>query len=358
MVQNPLFKEMEFSENFEEIQQWIPLVMEGRSKSQKIAASRVQHGTDLDFGTLTQNLFDTFRRDKNLHFLHEVEDLKQDEDGTWLVSVQDLTTKEKASYRSKFVFIGAGGGSLPLLQKSGIPEAKGFGGVPVGGQWLVSTNPDLIERHAAKVYGKASLGSPPMSVPHLDTRFIQGKKSLLFGPFATFSTKFLKQGSWLDMPLSFNFGNLIPMLQSAWHNIPLTQYLIRQLLLNPEERLASLKEYLPNAKLEDWYLETAGQRVQVIKNDPVKGGILQFGTELVISEDGSIAALLGASPGASTAVEAMLKVIETSFKRKLQSPKWQAKLTQMIPSYGQKLSQNPELLQKIRNRNNELLGLK
>lgn len=260
--------------------------------------------------------------------------------------------------RAKFVFIGAGGGSLPLLEKSGIPEAKGYGGVPVGGQWLVTTNPELVAAHAAKVYGKASVGSPPMSVPHLDTRIIDGKKALLFGPFATFSTKFLKNGSWIDLPASIGTGNVKPMLQAGYDNIPLTKYLVEQVMNTPEDRLKTLREYLPNAKMEDWTLQNAGQRVQIVKDDPVKGGLLQFGTEVVGAADGSIVALLGASPGASTAPPIMIKVLQTAFKSRLATPEWQAKMVEMVPSYGQKLNNDPALANKIRHYSSNILGLK
>ena len=212
--------------------------------------------------------------------------------------------------RSRFVFIGAGGGSLPLLEKSGIPESKGFGGFPVSGQWLKCVNEDIIARHSAKVYGKASVGSPPMSVPHLDTRTINGKKALLFGPYAGFSTKFLKNGSFMDLPLSIKANNILPMLSAGIDNIHLTKYLISQVSQSPADRLNALKEYYPGAEMKDWELEVAGQRVQVIKKDAEKGGILEFGTEVVISADKTIAALLGASPGASTSVSIMLELLE------------------------------------------------
>jgi len=359
MKQHPYFEEMEFTDDFETMETWSPLIIEGRNKQKKIAATRVKHGTDVNFEVLSRGLFASLARSRSnaIHLQHEVVGLEKNKDSTWTVAVRNLKTRELSLIQSKFVLIGAGGGSLPLLQKSKIPEGLGYGGVPVGGQWLISGNKDLIERHQAKVYGKAPVGSPPMSVPHLDTRYIDGKRMLLFGPFATFSTKFLKQGSWFDMPLSFNLGNLIPMIESGVHNIPLTQYLLRQLFLTPRQRLANLKEYFPNAKLEDWHLQSAGQRVQVIKNDPVKGGILQFGTELIISEDGSLAALLGASPGASIAVDTMLKVLEKSFKESFQSKEWQSKLKSMIPSYGLKLSEHSEYLLQLRKKTREDLGL-
>jgi malate dehydrogenase (quinone) len=292
-----------------------------------------------------------------MHFNHEVRDLKKEDAGTWKIKVKNRETGEKRKIRSKFIFIGAGGGSLRLLEKSDIPEGRGFGGFPVSGQWLKCTNPAVIEQHQAKVYGKAAVGSPPMSVPHLDTRIINGERALLFGPYAGFSTKFLKEGSYFDLIKSIQHDNIIPMLAAGIDNIPLTKYLINQVRQSPEDRLEALKEFYPEAKMEDWELEVAGQRVQVIKKDKEHVGVLEFGTEVVSAADGSIAALLGASPGASTAVSIMLTLLQRCYGDKLKSQPWQTKLKQMIPSYGQTLADNKELLQETRSFTNEVLGL-
>lgn len=360
LIEHPLFFGMEYSEDRNTITNWAPLIMEGRAMDQKIAATRMNLGVDVDFGALTRGFIDGLKKSGNFNLLvsHDVVDISRNPDQSWTVVVKDLKNEQKKAFKTKFVFIGAGGGALELLQKSNIPEAKGFGGFPVGGAWLVTDKKELIDKQFAKVYGKASVGAPPMSVPHLDTRFIDGKRALLFGPFATYSTKFLKQGSWLDLPMSISLNNAIPMLAAGIKNLDLVGYLIGQVLMSPEQRLDSLKEYFPNARLKDWHREIAGQRVQVIKNDPEKGGILQFGTELVSSEDGSLVALLGASPGASVAVKAMLDVLQTSFSQKLKTHQWQEQLKKMIPSYGQKLSDNPLLLLDIRKHNREALQLK
>lgn len=354
-----LFKEMEYTEDQQVLKNWIPLIMEGRNKSEPVAATRMAIGTDVNFGALTRDSFDHLHDQAgvNLHFNQEVKKLRQEADGRWYVKVKDLASGEKRKLRAKFVFIGAGGGSLPLLMKSGIPEGKGFGGFPVSGQWLVCRNPEVIARHQAKVYGKAPVGSPPMSVPHLDTRIINGRKALLFGPYAGFTTKFLKSGSFMDLPLSIKANNLRPMLVAGFKNIPLTRYLINQVRQSPEDRLASLKEFLPEARIEDWQLEMAGQRVQVIKKHPVHGGVLEFGTEVVSAADGTIAALLGASPGASTAVSIMLELLQRCFPDRYASAEWQAKIKQMIPSYGKSLSKDLGLLEEIRAYTSEVLGL-
>ena len=354
-----LFKEMMYSEDPAQLADWMPAVMEGRSGDEALAATRMELGTDVNFGSLTRMMFNYLQKSAtiNLHFGHEVRKLKQS-NGLWEIKVKNETTGEKRLVKAKFVFIGAGGGSLPLLEKSNIPEGKGFGGFPVSGQWLKCINPEVIEQHNAKVYGKASVGAPPMSVPHLDTRMIDGKKALLFGPYAGFSTRFLKHGSLLDLPLSIKVNNIRPMISAGLDNLQLTKYLIDQVRQSPEDRLKALREYLPTARIEDWELETAGQRVQVIKKDEKHGGILEFGTEVVTAADGSIAALLGASPGASTAVSIMITLMERCFPEYMNKPEWQQKLKEMIPSYGLSLSENASLTETIRTETTRVLELR
>ncbi|MCF2444355.1 malate:quinone oxidoreductase [Dyadobacter sp. CY345] len=354
-----LFEGMKYSEDNAEIESWVPLIMDGRDPNEAVAATRMELGTDVNFGSLTRNIFDYLEKQDgvNLYLNHEVEDFKHESDGTWTIAVKNLETKKSQKVTTPFVFIGAGGGSLPLLEKSGIPEGKGFGGFPVSGQWLVCNKPEIVERHQAKVYGKAAVGSPPMSVPHLDTRVIDGKKALLFGPYAGFSTKFLKNGSYLDLPRSIKLNNIKPMLAAGIHNIPLTKYLIDQVRQSPEDRLAALRDYMPKARLEDWDLEKAGQRVQVIKKDKKEGGVLEFGTEMVTASDGSLAALLGASPGASTSVSIMLDLIHRCYAKETQSSEWKQQLTKLIPSFGSSLAKDAKLAAKTRSRTTEVLKL-
>jgi malate dehydrogenase (quinone) len=360
LKKNPLFAEMEFSTDCDFLQKLMPLVMENRNPSEKIAATYMKHGTDVDFGILTKSMIDYLVKQDgvSIQYNNKVKKLKQKEDNSWRIKIENLVTNESFKINSKFVFIGAGGGSLLLLEKANIDEAEGYGGFPVSGQWLKCNNPKIIAKHNTKVYGKSAVGAPPMSVPHLDTRIIDGKKELLFGPFAGFTTKFLKNGSYLDLIKSIEIDNVIPMLSAGYHNIPLTKYLIAQVMLSHEDRVEALREYFPNAKAEDWELLQAGQRVQVIKKDEKEGGILEFGTEIIASNDGTLACLLGASPGASTAVSIMIDLIAKCFKTQFETPETQAKLKEMIPSFGQKLNENPKLLIEIRAKTASVLKLK
>ncbi|MEJ9212557.1 malate:quinone oxidoreductase [Bacillus smithii] len=354
---NPLFQGMEFSDDPGKLKEWIPLMMKDRTINKPIAATRIESGTDVNFGALTRMLFDHLKNQGvDIHYKHKVQDIKRTSDGLWELKVKNLDSGTVELHTAKFLFIGAGGGSLPLLQKTGIPESKHIGGFPVSGLFLVCNNPEVVAQHHAKVYGKAAIGAPPMSVPHLDTRYIDNKKSLLFGPFAGFSPKFLKTGSNLDLFASVKPHNLVTMLASGVKNMSLVKYLIQQLMLSKEKRIQELREFVPNAKSEDWDIVVAGQRVQVIKDTETGGkGTLQFGTEVVSAADGSVAALLGASPGASTAVHVMLDVIKRCFPQHLNA--WEPKIKEMIPSYGLSLLQKPELIHEIHAYTARTLGL-
>lgn len=346
LQKNVLFSKMEISEDKNKIAEWVPLMMEGRTDEEPIAITYDETGTDVNFGALTKKLFSNLQqKNVDINYKHEVLDITKQNDGTWLVEVKNLANNQFTTYETDFVFIGAGGASLPLLQKTGIKESKHIGGFPVSGLFLRCKNPDVIKRHHAKVYGKAEVGAPPMSVPHLDTRFVNGERSLLFGPFAGFSPKFLKTGSYLDLIKSVKPNNIVTMLTAGVKEFDLTKYLVSQLMLSNEERIDDLRVFLPNAKDEDWEVITAGQRVQVIKDTKDSKGNLQFGTEVITSEDGTLAALLGASPGASTAVDIMFDVLQKCYKDDFDS--WESAIKEMVPSFGLKLTEHEDVYHAV-----------
>ncbi|MFF2843162.1 malate:quinone oxidoreductase [Paenarthrobacter sp. NPDC057981] len=343
---NTLFRSMEYTEDQDQIAKWAPLIVKGRDRKQRVAATRAAEGTDVDFGALTRELTGYLQSSgAEVNYGHDVTNINRAAGGGWDLNIKHAKSGEHGRIHAKFVFVGAGGGALHLLQASGIPESKGYGGFPVSGQFFRCTDEAITSQHSAKVYGQASVGAPPMSVPHLDTRFVDGKRSLLFGPYAGFSTNFLKTSSYLDLPLSIRPSNIIPMLAVAKDNMDLTAYLIKEVAKRHEAKVESLREYYPEAVGSNWELITAGQRVQIIKKHPQKGGVLQFGTEVIASRDGSIGALLGASPGASTAVPIMIELLQKSFPKNFKG--WQSKLKDMMPGYGVKLNENPDLAAEL-----------
>ncbi|QOD61478.1 malate dehydrogenase (quinone) [Polaribacter haliotis] len=347
-----MFDSIEFTREISKMKEWFPLIANDRTENEIMAASRINRGTEMNYGILTEKLFHILKTefDTPVHCNMEVEDIDPDTDLDWTVEVTNLKTKEKHQLEAEHVFIGAGGGSLLLLQKVEINEKEGYGGFPVSGEWLVCTNEKIIKQHNAKVYSKAGIGDPPMSTPHLDTRYIDGKRQLMFGPFAGFSPKFLKEGSNLDLFKSIKYDNIPSMLGAFWHNLPLTKYLVEQVMMDKEDRMNSLRKFVKNAKSEDWEVMLAGQRVQIIKKDEFEGGKLQFGTEVISSKDGSITCLLGASPGASTATSIMLNVIEKAFPELVNSKKGKEKLKEIVPFYKTKVTKElfEEELEKSR----------
>ena len=363
LKQHHLFADMQYSEELAQLQAWMPLMMAERNKQNKMAASYVAHGADVDFGALTRHMVAHLRTQTNFTLLINTKVKKlnkikaRDKDNSWHVKLFNMSTKHAKTINSKFVFLGAGGGALPLLQKADIDESKGYGGFPVSGQWLICNNASVIAQHNSKVYGKAALGAPPMSVPHLDTRMINGQSALLFGPFAGFTTKFLKQGSKLDLMKSVKASNLKAMLGVGKNNLDLTKYLVKESAQSHVQRMVALREFLPQAKSQDWQLENAGQRVQIIKNCEENWGKLEFGTEIVASKDGTLAALLGASPGASISVQAMINVVERCFVAQLKTQAWASKMQALVPSYGQSLIDDAALLKQVRKRTLNTLKL-
>ncbi|WP_274571506.1 malate dehydrogenase (quinone) [Neisseria leonii] len=358
LVQQPMFYGMEFSTDQDKIREWAPLLIEGRDPQQKVAATYMPLGTDVNFGAITRQLTAALQKQPNftLNLQHEVRDLRQNSDKTWNVTFYNYADNSEKTVKAKFVFIGAGGAALKLLQLSGIPESKNYAGFPVGGQFLSFQDPQLAARHNAKVYGQAETGAPPMSVPHLDTRYLDGQKSMLFGPFALYSTKFLKNGSWFDLLSSVNMNNAGAMLKVGADNLDLVRYLVQQAMLKDSDRQAELLKYYPSASPDSWKLITAGQRVQIIKKDPEKGPVLQFGTEVVTDQNRTIAALLGASPGASTSPSIMIGLLEKAFPEQM-AQGWAERVKTIVPSYGRKINDSAELTNEIRRATSQTLQL-
>jgi len=349
LQQTTLFQGMQFSTDQQQIKKWAPLIVEGRDPKQRVAATWTPVGTDVNYGEITRQLVGSLKKTSNftLETGSEVTDFERNGDNSWHVTITEVKSGKERAVDAKYVFIGAGGGALKLLQKTGIPEADNYAGFPVGGSFLVTENPEITRQHTEKVYGQASVGAPPMSVPHLDARFLDGKRVVLFGPFATFSTKFLKQGSFFDLLSTTTTKNVIPMTDVGLDNFDLVKYLIGQVMLSEDDRFEALKEYYPSARKEDWKLIQAGQRVQIIKKDADKGGVLKLGTEIVTDQQKTLAALLGASPGASTAAPISINVIKQLFPAQFASAQWQEKLHAIVPTYGQKLNGNVALTQQV-----------
>ncbi|MCJ0922294.1 malate dehydrogenase (quinone) [Mammaliicoccus sciuri] len=354
----PMFEGLTYTEDHKVLAEWMPLMMQGRNSNEPLAASKIDEGTDVNFGELTRKLVKNIEKHENaqVHFRHEVVDFKQLSNSKWEVKVRNLETGKVETHVADYIFIGAGGHAIPLLQKTKIPESRHLGGFPISGAFLVCNNPKVVSEHNAKVYGKEPPGTPPMTVPHLDRRYIQGKESLLFGPFAAIGPKFLKNGSNIDLFKSINTSNVVTMLSSGVKNLSLVKYSIQQVLQRKEDRMKELRRFVPDAKDEDWDIHIAGKRVQVIKDTEEHGrGFIQFGTEVVNSEDHTVIALLGESPGASTSVSVALEVIEKNFPQYMD--KWESKIKEIIPSYGESLIEDTALLKKTRKQTAEALEL-
>lgn len=358
MITNPMFYGMKYTENPLVIKTWAPLIMNSRASNQRVAATYMDVGSDVDYGSITRQLIQHLTKQPNfkLSTSTEVIGISPNDDKTWTISFKNLKTNTLGHVKTKFVFIGAGGATIKLLQLTGLNETKQYAGFPIGGTFLMTENPEITTEHTAKVYGLAELGAPPMSVPHIDTRYINGKKYVLFGPFATYSNKFLKYGAQTDLLNSTHKSNVLPMLTVGIENLDLVKYLISQVMMSHEAQIKELRKYYPEANPKDWTLSQAGQRVQIIKKEPNQPVSLKFGTEIFSSKDGSVTALLGASPGASTSPYIMLTLLEKSFPEKV-NHQWNPKLKEIIRSYQQNLSKNPVLLNDIRSYTSTTLGL-
>jgi malate dehydrogenase (quinone) len=348
---NPLFARTELIDDPDEFARRLPLMAAKREFSRPVALNWAADGTDVDFGVLARQLIGyCVQGGGNALFGHEVRNLSRQRDGGWTLRIRNRRTGQSRKLSAKFVFVGAGGQALPLLQRAGINEVKGFGGFPVGGKFLRSCSPTMTAAHRAKVYGLPAVGAPAMTAPHLDARIVNGKPWLLFGPFAGWSSKFLKHGPITDLPRSVKPDNVLSMLGVGVSQPKLVGFLIGQLRLSQRDRIDALRKFVPSAVDSDWETTVAGQRVQVIRR-----GALEFDTTVVGAAGGSIAGLLGASPGASTAVSAMLDVLQRSFADRYQS--WLPALKDMVPSLGATLSREPALFEEVWSWSTKVLGL-
>ena len=336
----PLFAGMKFAEDPKQLAEWIPLMMAGRGEG-KVAATYTEQGTDVDYGTMTKQMIDWLvANGMRLETGTEVKSVLQFEDKKWQLWFGGSPGR---FVHADKVFVGAGGYALKLLQKSKIPEIDGYGTFPISGHFLRTDDPEIVAIHQAKVYSQADVGAPPMSVPHLDTRVVDGKTSLLFGPFAGINPKFLKNGSVLDLPLSIRIKNITSYLSVAIRNLSLVKYLILEVTKSKKRKFEALRVFVPNASPKNWSYYEAGQRAQVIKPNG-RGGTLQFGTQVISSKDGTIAGLLGASPGASVSVSVMLDVLQRMSPEEF--PGWKKAIQELIPSFGKKLNEDAALAKK------------
>ena len=361
MSAHHFFSEMEYTTDRATIGSWAPLLLEGRGDV-PIAATKMDGGTDVNFGNVSRKLLEWLANQEGCGIAtgHRVVDLERVLAG-WALGIRDVATGELRHNRAKFVFVGAGGGSLPLLQKAGIPEARGLGGFPIGGQWLICENPEIICKHQAKVYGQALDAAPTMAVPHLDTRILDGKKTLLFGPFAAWTTKFLhRKGSWLDLPGSVKPDNLATLIKIGLTNVDLVKYLVLQGTQSMADRMEVLHVFYPAAKAEDWKLIDAGIRVQAIKKTDGEAGIVHYGTEVITDAGRTISALLGASPGASVCVNIVLEVVKQCFPKLVENPESRARLKEMIPTWDVdiKLPENAAFFRDVHEKSSEILQLR
>ncbi|MGY1760835.1 malate dehydrogenase (quinone) [Geodermatophilus sp. SYSU D00779] len=326
---HPLFADLEYSDDPDVLATWVPLVMAGRAEGEPMAATRAAQGTDVDFGVLTRQLLAALRaRGGEVRLGTEVTSLRRS-GGRWELAVRDRATGTRRRLRTPYVFVGAGGGTLPLLQSARVPEVRRYGAFPISGRFLRTDRPELVAAHRGKVYGHAEPGAPAISVPHLDLRVVDGRESLLFGPFAAFSPRFLTRGRLGDLVRSVRPGNLPVLLASVRDNRALVAHLVRQVTARPSSRMAALRRFVPTAREEDWRLVNAGQRVQVLKETDGRGTLVGFGTEVVTSAGGSLAALLGASPGASTAVATVLDVLDAGSPGR--RDEWGPRLAELVP---------------------------
>ncbi|KZX75231.1 malate:quinone oxidoreductase [Oleiphilus sp. HI0009] len=356
MASHHFFDEMKLSEDFDEIQSWIPLTMEGRSRHQKMAATRVDHGTDVNFESITKQLAQHMENEQSadIQYNTHVKRVHKSPSGSWLIECEQNGVAKQV--RADKLFVGAGGGAFPILKASHLPAGRRFSGFPVGGRFLAAEiDKEVAQSYGAKTYGKAAVGAPPMSVPHLDLRVADGKYYLLFGPFATFSPILEKGRGIVEFIRMVHLHDIPNLLNVAREHFPLVTYLFKETFKGESAMLKTLDEFAPGLSNKfNWKVVQAGQRVQIIKD-----GDLQMGTEIVTSEDLSYGTLLGASPGASVSPEVMLRCVKTLFPKIVKKEAAQERLKTLFDETDvDVLIEDADKYREIRNSADKILGIR
>lgn len=355
MSAHHFFEHMQYSEDFDEIERWLPYLMEGRPRHEKMAATVIETGTDVNFGALTEQManYAVNELGVKIEYGTHVKRVHRSPAGSWLVETERMGNA--VQYKADVLFVGAGGGAFPLLKKSHLPFRARFSGFPVGGRFLqAAITREQADQYRAKTYGKAKVGAPPMSVPHLDLRVANGQHYLLFGPFASFKPVLEKGRGFIDYLRSMRLHDLPGLLNVALEHFPLVKYLVSETFKGESSMLAELENFAPGISRKfDWKAVEAGQRVQIIKD-----GDLQMGTEIIVSSDKTYGTLLGASPGASVSPEVMLRCLEQLLPAVVAGDEARQKLKDIFPEDSlDTLSHNPERYREIRDVVNQTLGI-
>ena len=355
MSAHHFFESMRFSEDFDEIKSWIPYLMEGRPRHEKMAATVIETGTDVNFGALTQQMAEHAAQDLGVKIEYgtHVKRVHKSPAGSWLVETERHGAPVR--YKADVLFVGAGGGAFPILKKSHLPFAKRFTGFPVGGRFLQAPiSAEQADHYRAKTYGKAKVGAPPMSVPHLDLRVADGQHYLLFGPFASFKPVLEKGRGFFDYLRAMRLHDIPGLLNVTLEHFPLVKYLVSETFKGEKSMFEELESFAPGlSKKFDWKPVHAGQRVQIIKD-----GDLQMGTEILVSKDKTYGTLLGASPGASVSPEVMLRCLEQLLPAIFTKEATRKAKKEIFPEDDlDTLATNPDRYREIRDAVNKQLGI-
>ncbi|NMT64961.1 malate:quinone oxidoreductase [Marinobacter orientalis] len=355
MSAHHFFEHMRYSEDFDEIKSWIPYTMEERPRHEKMAATVIETGTDVNFGALTEQMAEYAVNDLGVRIEYgtHVRRVHRSPTGRWVIEA--VSKGVPVQHKADVLFVGAGGGAFPLLKRSHLPFRSRFAGFPVGGRFLqAQISEEQARYYTAKTYGKAKVGAPPMSVPHLDLRVVDGKHYLLFGPFASFKPVLERGRGFFDYLTSIRLHDIPGLLNVALEHFPLVKYLVSESFKGEKSMFEELDSFAPGlSKKFDWKPIAAGQRVQIIKD-----GDLQMGTEIVVSKDKTYGTLLGASPGASVSPEVMLRCLEQLLPSIFSKEEARKKKQEMFPEDDlDTLINAPDRYREIRDAVNRQLGI-